>query len=132
MSDKLSIREFIDTELNELWKEYMPDVDSKISCSKSRYENDISTSGYVKENDELGNFTYYILVDNEEYLIVKPYNGSPLFIAIENIKNNYTEEIDITAIDNSLLTSSEWTDCGTRVFSFDNVENTWYGKYREF
>ena len=92
MSDKISIREFIDTELNELWKEYMPDVDSKISCSKSRYENDISTSGYVKENDELGNFTYYILVDNEEYLIVKPYNGSPLFVAIENIKNNYTEE----------------------------------------
>lgn len=132
MSDKLSIREFIDTELNELWKEYMPDVDSKISCSKGIYENDISTSGYVKENVELGNFTYYILVDNEEYLIVKPYNGSPLFFAIENIKNNYTEEIDITAIDNSLLTSSEWTECGTRVFSFDNMENTWYGKYREF
>ena len=36
------------------------------------------------------------------------------------------------SIDNSLLTSSEWTECGTRVFSFDNVENTWYGKYREF
>ena len=40
--------------LMKMWKEYMPDVDSKISCSKSRYENDISTSGYVKENDGLG------------------------------------------------------------------------------
>ena len=70
------------------------------------------------------------MVDNEEYLIVKPYNGGPLFSAIENIKNNYTEGIDINAIDTDLLTSSDWTICGTRVFSFDNIENSWYGKYK--
>ena len=132
MANKLSLKGFIDEELHDLWKEYLPDVDAKISCSKDIYENDISTSGYVKENPELENFTYYILVDNEEYLIVKPYNGGPLFSAIENIKNNYTEGIDINAIDTDLLTSSDWSRCGTRVFSFDNIENSWYGKYREY
>ena len=67
MSDKLSIRGMIDTELHAIWTEVLSDADSKISYSKDIYENDISTSGYVKDD-----FTYYVLVDDEEYVIVKP------------------------------------------------------------
>ena len=125
MSDKLSLKGLIDTELHDIWGEYLSYADSKISCSKDIYENDISTSGYVKDN-----FTYYVLVDHEEYIIVKPSgDSSSLSIAIENIKNNYNEEgIDINAIDTDLLTSSDWELGGGRVFLFDNREHTWFGK----
>ena len=127
MSDKLSLKGLIDTELHGIWNAYLCYADSKISCSKDIYENDISTSGYVK-----GDFTYYVLVDDEEYIIVKPYgDSSSLSIAIENIKNNYNEEgIDINAIDTNLLNSSDWELAGGRVFLFDNRENTWFGKLR--
>ena len=125
MSDKLSLKGLIDTELHAIWAEVLRDADSKISYSKDIYENDISTSGYVKDD-----FTYYVLVDDEEYVIVKPSgDSSSLSIAIENIKNNYNEEgIDINAIDNDLFTSSDWQISGCRLFSFDNTEHTWFGK----
>ena len=47
MSDKLSIREFINTELNSIWKEYHNyDIDCKVNLKKELFTNDIGIDSY--------------------------------------------------------------------------------------
>ena len=59
MSDKISIREFIDTGIHPLWNEYYNDnIDCKIHVKKELFENDVGNDGYeiirpslIKEDD---------------------------------------------------------------------------------
>lgn len=59
MSDKISIREFIDTGIHPLWNEiYNSDIDCKIHVKKELFENDVGNGGYeiirpslIKEDD---------------------------------------------------------------------------------
>lgn len=59
MSDKISIREFIDTGIHPLWNEYYnDDIDCKIHVKKELFENDVGNDGYeiirpslIKEDD---------------------------------------------------------------------------------
>ena len=226
MSDKLSIREFIDTELNSIWKEYHNyDIDCKVNLKKELFTNDIGIDGYkiirevineypsqvynetdteiaegaipqemidhekienirrlIKENnvddmegpapleedlslqeeetvtDDVNSepnvvddevimepvvvddevvenitqepneeeeikeyFIYNILHDNDDYVIVRSYNNSPLLNVILENKEQYPDGIDFNSIEYNFI---EWHNCGSRYLN-DVYEFTW-------
>lgn len=73
MSDKISIREFIDTQIHPLWNEYYnDDIDCKIHVKKELFENDVGNDGYeiirpslIKEDDPVDEETNQGTESNE-------------------------------------------------------------------
>ena len=120
MSDKLSIREFIDTELHSIWKEYHNYyIDCKVNLKKELFTNDIGIDGYeiIREvvNEVINEYPSQV------------YNGTDTEIAegsipqerieaekIENmrslIKENIVEDVGVTAlVDEDLSLQEEET-----------------------
>ena len=230
MSDKLSIREFIDTELNSIFKEYHNyDIDCKVNLKKELFTNDIGIDGYeiirevvnevvneypsqvynetdieiaegsipqerieaekienmrslIKENivedgvvtaqvdedlslqeetvtDDVNSeptvvddeviiepavaddedveniiqepneeeeikeyYIYNILHDNDDYVIVRSYNNSPLLNIILENKEQYPDGIDFNSIEYNFV---EWHESGSMYLN-EVYEFTWY------
>jgi hypothetical protein len=122
MSDKLSLKGLIDTELHDLWKYYSNyDIDCKVTRDKETYNYDIDINGYVKDN-----FTYFLLIGEEEITIIRTYDGSPLMSNIVSLLENNSEHININVISNYLL-SLNWGECIiNHLFTYDNNEGTLY------
>ncbi len=122
MADKLSLKGFIDTELHDLWKHYNNyDIDCRVTRDKETYNYDIDINGYVKDN-----FTYFLLIGEEEITIIRTYDGSPLMSKIVSLLENNSEHININAI-SDYLSSLNWGECITNhLFTYDNNEGTLY------
>ena len=122
MADKLSLKGFIDTELHDLWKYYNNyDIDCRVTRDKETYNYDIDINGYVKDN-----FTYFLLIGEEEITIIRTYDGSPLMSKIVSLLENNSEHININAI-SDYLSSLNWGECITNhLFTYDNNEGTLY------
>jgi hypothetical protein len=122
MSDKLSIREFIDTELHDFWLFYLNyNIDCRITRNKELYNTDLDINGYVKDN-----FIYHLLIGEEEITIIRTYDGSPILSHIVSLLENTTEHINIDGI-SEYLSSLNWGESITNhTFTFDNNEGTVY------
>ena len=122
MSNKLSIREFIDTELHYFWLFYLNyNIDCRITRNKELYNTDLDLNGYVKDK-----FIYHLLIDEEEITIIRTYDGSPLLSHIVSLLENTTEYININGL-SEYLSSLNWSECITNnLFTFDNNEGTVY------
>jgi len=122
MSNKLSIREFIDTELHDFWLLYLNyNIDCRITRNKELYNTDLDLNGYVKDN-----FIYHLLIGEEEITIIRTYDGSPLLSHIVSLLENTTEYININGL-SEYLSSLNWSECITNnLFTFDNNEGTVY------
>ena len=122
MSDKLSIREFIDTELHDFWLLYSNyNIDCRITRNKELYNTDLDINGYVKDN-----FIYHLLIGEEEITIIRTYDGSPLLSHILFLLENTNEHINIDGI-SEYLSSLNWGESITNhSFTFDNNEGTLY------
>ena len=122
MSDKLSIRGFIDTELHDFWLFYTNyNIDCRITRNKELYNTDLDINGYVK-----GNFIYHLLIGEEEITIIRTYDGSTLLSHIVSLLENTTEHINIDDI-SEYLSSLNWGESITNhTFTFDNNEGTVY------
>ena len=135
MSDKKSIREFIDNEIHLLWNQYHNyDIDCKLSVKKEFFTNDI-IDGYeilkeiVQESvveEELNNkYIYHVLNDDEDYIIVRTFNNSSLLKAITENKVNYPEGVEINSIEDLFL-SEIWHAGGLTYFFDDGIEYEWF------
>jgi len=122
MSDKLSIRGFIDTELHDFWLFYTNyNIDCRITRNKELYNTDLDINGYVKDN-----FIYHLLIGEEEITIIRTYDGSTLLSHIVSLLENTTEHINIDDI-SEYLSSLNWGESITNhTFTFDNNEGTVY------
>jgi len=122
MSNKLSIREFIDTELHDFSLLYLNyNIDCRITRNKELYNTDLDLNGYVKDN-----FIYHLLIGEEEITIIRTYDGSPLLSHIVSLLENTTEYININGL-SEYLSSLNWSECITNnLFTFDNNEGTVY------
>ena len=122
MANKLSLKGFIDTELHDLWKYYSNyDIDCRVTRDKETYNYDIDINGYVKDN-----FTYFLLIGEEEITIIRTYDGSPLMSNIVSLLENNSEHININAI-SDYLSSLNWGECITNhLFTYDNNKGTLY------
>ena len=122
MANKLSLKEFIDEGLHDLLKQYLNyDIDCKITRNKELYNTDLDINGYVKDN-----FTYFLLIGEEEITIIRTYDGSPLMSNIVSLLENNSEHININVISN-YLSSLNWGECITNhLFTYDNNEGTIY------
>ena len=122
MANKLSLKEFIDEGLHDLLKQYLNyDIDCKITRNKELYNTDLDINGYVKDN-----FTYFLLIGEEEITIIRTYDGSPLMSNIVSLLENNSEHININVISN-YLSSLNWGECITNhLFTYDNNEGTLY------
>jgi len=122
MSDKKSIKEFIDEELHGIWLFYSNyNIDCKVTRDKEIYNYDIDNTGYVKDN-----FTYYVLIGEEEITIIRTYDGSQLLSHIVSLLENNSEHININAI-SDYLSSLNWGECITNhLFTYDNNKGTLY------
>ena len=122
MANKLSLKGFIDEGLHDLLKHYLNyDIDCKITRNKELYNTDLDINGYVKDN-----FTYFLLIGEEEITIIRTYDGSPLMSNIVSLLENNSEHININVISN-YLSSLNWSECITNhLFTYDNNEGTLY------
>jgi len=121
MSDKLSIRGFIDTELHDFWLFFNYNIDCRITRNKELYNTDLDINGYVKDN-----FIYHLLIGEEEITIIRTYDGSPILSHIVSLLENTTEHINIDGI-SEYLSSLNWGESITNhTFTFDNNEGTVY------
>jgi len=122
MANKLSLKEFIDEGLHDLLKQYLNyDIDCKITRNKELYNTDLDINGYVKDN-----FTYFLLIGEEEITIIRTYDGSPLMSNIVSLLENNSEHININVISN-YLSSLNWGECITNhLFTYDNNKGTLY------
>ena len=122
MSDKLSIRELIDTELHDFWLFYSNyNIDCRITRNKELYNTDLDINGYVKDN-----FIYHLLIGEEEITIIRTYDGSPLLYHILSLLENTTEHINIDGI-SEYLSSLNWSETITNhLFTYDNNKGTLY------
>lgn len=92
MSDKISIREFIDTGIHPLWNEYYNDnIDCKIHVKKELFENDVGNDGYeiirpslIKEDDPVDEETNQGTDSNETTNNEEEQEIAPFDTTIEN------------------------------------------------
>ena len=114
MSDKISIREFIDTQIHPLWNEYYnDDIDCKIHVKKDLFENDIGNDGYeiirpslIKEDDP---------VDEETN------QGTETETVFNETTNNEQEQV-IVPLDTTIIEETPEIVIETHLFTY-NVLN---------